>query len=112
MMADKKSLRSFLWGALAGTITGAVSALLLAPKPGKELRRDISETAHKVGDKTVEWGRQAGEAVQTFKSRTLTLASDVKSAANRFVTDIRSGKETPDALQEIESTERDETAAP
>lgn len=96
-MADKKALKTFLWGALTGTVTGAVSALLLAPKSGKELRQDISETAHKVGDKTVEWGRQAGTAVQSFRSKTSTLASDVKEAASRFVSDIRSGTDATEA---------------
>lgn len=117
-MADKKALKTFLWGALTGAITGTVSALLLAPKSGKELRQDISETAHKVKDKSTEWSRQAGTAVQSFKSKTSTLASDVKYAAGRFVTDIRtrkdtSGEETGTAAQESHTVQfqRDDSAA-
>lgn len=91
-MADKKAVKTFLWGALTGAVTGAVSALLLAPKSGKELRKDISVTAHKVGDKTAEVGRQAGAAVQSLAKRTSEFASDAKQAASRFVTDIRSRK--------------------
>lgn len=96
-MANKKVLKSFMWGALTGAVTGAVTALLLAPKSGKELRKDISDTAHKVGDKTAELGRQAGSAVQSIARKTTTFASDAKQAAGRFVTDIRSRQTAADA---------------
>ncbi len=109
-MADKKAIQSFLWGALTGAVTGAVSALLLAPKSGKELRKDISATAHKVGDKTAEVGRHAGAAVQSFAKRTSDFASDAKQAAGRFVTDLRSRKaeaepeKQPQAEEELQSS--------
>ncbi|MBW5445032.1 YtxH domain-containing protein [Cohnella sp. CFH 77786] len=105
-MADKKVLKSFMWGALTGAVTGAVSALLFAPKSGKELRKDISATAQKVGGKTAEVGRQAGAAVQTLAKRTSEFASDAKHAAGRFVTDIRSRKGI--AEPEAGETESDE----
>lgn len=109
-MANKKAIKSFMWGALTGAVAGAVSALLLAPKSGKELRKDISETAHKIGDKTAEASRQAGAAVQTFAKRTSEFASDARQAAGRFVTDIRSRKGTEtegtaDTLERGEETE-------
>ncbi|WEK53186.1 MAG: YtxH domain-containing protein [Candidatus Cohnella colombiensis] len=94
-MSNKKA---FLWGTLTGAITGAVTALLFAPKPGKELRKDIAQTAHKVGEKTVDISRQAGEAVQSFAQRTVSLASDTKQAAGRFITDIRSRKANSSAV--------------
>ncbi|MDB4868087.1 MAG: hypothetical protein JWR03_2420 [Cohnella sp.] len=103
-MADKKAIKSFMWGVLTGAVTGAVSALLFAPKPGRELRKDISVTAQKVGDKTVEFGRQAGTAVQSLAKRTTEFASDAKQAAGRFVTDIRS-------RNTVISGEDEETAA-
>ncbi|MFC5529892.1 YtxH domain-containing protein [Cohnella yongneupensis] len=71
-MSNKKA---FFWGALTGAITGAVSALLLAPKSGRELRKDISDTAVKVGGKTADLSRQAGSAVQTFAKRATSLVS-------------------------------------
>lgn len=89
-MADKKAVKSFLWGTLTGAVTGAVTALLFAPKPGRELRKDISDTAHLVGEKTADLSRQAGHAVQTLAKRTSELATDAKEAAGRLVSDIRS----------------------
>ena len=71
-MSNKKA---FLWGALTGAVTGAVSALLLAPKSGRELRRDIGDTAAKVGEKTAAISRQAGSAVQSIARRAQGLVS-------------------------------------
>jgi gas vesicle protein len=91
-MADQKKVKSFLWGALTGAVAGAASALLLAPKSGKELRKDIASTAQKIGDKTAEAGRQAGAAIQALAKRTSEVAVEAKQAAGRFVTDIRTYK--------------------
>lgn len=91
-MADKKAVKSFLWGTLTGAVTGAVTALLFAPKPGRELRKDISDTAQRFGEKTADISRQAGGAVQAFAKRTSEFASDAKEAAGKLVTDIRSRK--------------------
>ena len=98
-----------MWGALTGAVAGAVTALLLAPKSGKELRKDISVTASKVGDKTAEISRQAGSAVQSIARKTSAFASDARQAAGRFVTDIRSRK-SEQALTDVQP-EDDETAS-
>ena len=37
----------------AGSVAGAAGALLLAPKSGRELRRDIQRTATQVGESVV-----------------------------------------------------------
>lgn len=70
-MADRKAAKSFVWGAVAG----AVAALLLAPKSGRELRRDIAATARSVGGKTA------------------TLAGEAKRAAGRLVTGLRARRQ-------------------
>jgi gas vesicle protein len=91
-MSNKKAVKSFLWGTLTGAITGAVAALLLAPKSGRELRSDISETAQRVGEKTADLSRQAGSAVKSLVKKTSEVAAETKQAASQFVTDIRSRK--------------------
>ncbi|WP_052410162.1 YtxH domain-containing protein [Paenibacillus durus] len=71
----KKNTKSLLWGIVAGGAVGSVTALLLAPKSGKELRKDISDGAgatvdkaqelvHQASDKTVEWYSKAKDSVE------------------------------------------------
>jgi gas vesicle protein len=55
-----KTERSLLVPFLAGGVIGAGIALLLAPKSGKELRKDISDVASRTRDKvneTLEQGK-------------------------------------------------------
>ena len=40
--------KDFLLGAVVGGVIGAITALLLAPKPGDELRADIKDTVNTV----------------------------------------------------------------
>lgn len=72
----KKDTKSLLWGILAGSVVGSVTALLFAPKAGKELRKDIAEgtaeAAHKVqeiagaaSDKSTELYSKAKDAVES-----------------------------------------------
>ncbi len=102
MMAEKKAAKSFLWGALAGAVTGAVAALLFAPKSGRELRGDIAETAQKVGEKTADIGRQAGSAVQTLAKRTSGLITDIRS---------RRSQEAEEATETAQPSGKEEESA-
>ncbi|OZB96729.1 YtxH domain-containing protein [Paenibacillus sp. XY044] len=72
----KETNKSLLWGALVGSIVGSVTALLLAPKSGKELRQDIAEGARTVGGKTQEW------------------AGKVKDTAGNVIADIQSWRKS------------------
>ncbi len=56
--------KDFLLGAVVGGILGAVSALLLAPKSGRELRSDLSEKSQ--------------AAVSKAKETIESIAADVK----------------------------------
>ncbi|MBB6735042.1 YtxH domain-containing protein [Cohnella zeiphila] len=78
-MAEKKAVKSFLWGALAGAVTGAVAGLLFAPKKGSELRKDIADTAHTVGEKTAEIGRKAGATASSLARRSGDWAEGIRS---------------------------------
>ena len=49
---SKKKGKDLLVGAVVGTVLGAVTALLLAPKSGRELRADIAEGVNQVTEKT------------------------------------------------------------
>jgi gas vesicle protein len=66
--------RSVLIPALAGGITGAGLALLVAPKPGKELRKDLKRLARNGQD-------QVSEVIDTGKE----LYGDGKAAVSKAV---------------------------
>jgi len=44
-------VKKFLPGVIAGAVVGAVAALLLAPKSGKETRKLLKDQASKSGEK-------------------------------------------------------------
>lgn len=98
MAADKKG-KDLLVGAVVGTLLGAVTALLLAPKSGRELRADISQGVHNVSEKTqqvagtvTDKSKQiAGtisdktqQAVQTISRQTSEWADKAKETARTW----------------------------
>ena len=98
-MSDQNSdFKSFLLGALIGGVVGTVTALLFAPKSGKELRRDIADTSADFYDKasdyvinvTNEGKSKVQEAYTVAKNKTSELideASEYKnSLQNKFTT--------------------------
>ncbi|UVI28224.1 YtxH domain-containing protein [Paenibacillus spongiae] len=94
MMANRNSTKSFLFGALAGGIIGSVTALLLAPKPGRELRQDIADGAQQVGETTVRIAGQVGETtsriVKQVGSGASQAAVKAKDAAGSIIGTVRS----------------------
>jgi len=91
-MAANKKGKDLLVGAVVGTVLGAVTALLLAPKSGRELRADLAEGIHTISDKTqqvaetvVDKSKQlAGtisEKTQIIGSHTTEWAGKVKEKA-------------------------------
>lgn len=62
--------KDLIIGAVAGSVLGAITALLLAPKSGKALRTDIAEGAKLASDKTQQ-------AASNVVEKTLRIASAV-----------------------------------
>ncbi|OPA81085.1 gas vesicle protein [Paenibacillus selenitireducens] len=96
-MSDKR--KSFLIGALVGAAVGSVTALLLAPKSGRELRQDIKEGAQQVGEKTQTAIKQVGETT-----------SNLVDAAKGKVNDLRAWRQSrrhqdDDAIAQVSATE-------
>ncbi|GGG15784.1 YtxH domain-containing protein [Paenibacillus abyssi] len=95
-MSDRpnQKARGFLLGALAGGVVAAVSALLLAPKSGRELRKDIAKGAGQISDTTVRYAGQAKDATvkvaQQVSSQTTQLADLTKQVTSRVVQDVKS----------------------
>ncbi len=101
--------KDFLLGAVVGGILGAVTALLLAPKPGTELRADLKETANTVNVKSREIAHQVAERGQalasqaaergqtiakTVSAQTVDLVEKAKELADTVATEVKGWKET------------------
>ncbi|MCX6139963.1 MAG: YtxH domain-containing protein [Candidatus Kapabacteria bacterium] len=88
-MEDNNSsyTKGFLIGAILGGAAGAVAALLLAPKSGKELRRDIADRTEEVVDKAQQmFNKATGNVEDGFED----VVNEGRLAAERIVTSARS----------------------
>jgi len=69
---------TFVKGVFIGGLLGAAAALLFAPKPGRELRGDISEKFVEASDKTKE---VAGNVTDRTKEIATTVADQTSQVA-------------------------------
>lgn len=92
--------KGFLIGALIGGTAGAVAALLLAPKSGVELRRDLAEKSgewyEKANEYAAEQSKVVGKAVNEGRVRaeqivrtTKEQAGSILSEAETLMRDVR-----------------------
>jgi gas vesicle protein len=91
-MANQRS-KDVIIGAFAGAVLGAVTALLLAPKSGRELRADIADGYQQVSGKTQRIAKQVGS--QT--SQWIGKAKEITTQAVRQVRAWKSGAEEDEA---------------
>ncbi|MCY9663240.1 YtxH domain-containing protein [Paenibacillus chondroitinus] len=97
-MASEKKGKDLLIGAIVGGLLGAATALLFAPKSGRELRNDIAENAKVVSDKTVQLATSVSQKTQEVAKSVSTTTSDIvgkaKDTATNVVGTVRSWKES------------------
>jgi len=81
---------------LIGLGAGALAGLLLAPKSGKQLRRDIKRGYDDAVDTVGDWAdeakdrvREAGEHVREAASRGADLAEDLRDKAREKAEPLR-----------------------
>jgi gas vesicle protein len=63
-MASDNGGGNFFAGFLVGAALGAIAALLLAPKSGRELRESLAEEGKKLRDRAVDEGRRLVESAE------------------------------------------------
>lgn len=84
--------KGFFAGSLLGGIAGAVTALLLAPKSGSELRRELADKSHDLYDK-------ASDYFNVFEENVDTVVTDtVNEGRERAKSIINSAREQADEL--------------
>jgi len=83
--------KGLLIGILAGGAVGAVVGLLFAPKPGRELRNDLSDWSgtaiDKIGDLAGTAKEKTSEIYNEGRARAESLISDVKEKASTLMSD-------------------------
>jgi len=90
---DNGYWKGFLAGALIGGLSGAITALLLAPKSGKELRMDIAEKSYELYDKAQDYfaifeenmGNVVSNTVNEGRERAQNIIEAAKSQADSLL---------------------------
>lgn len=102
---SEKYTRGFIFGALIGGAVGAITALLLAPKSGEELRKDIAEKSRDLADKGNE---VYSKAQKYFKEKDVEFNDSVRSTVNegrmKAENIVKSAKSQADEI--LQSAER------
>jgi len=93
-MANNQSTnKDFLLGTIIGGVVGEATALLLAPKAGKELRADLNEQAAYVRLKTEQVKNSAVEKgqefAQTAKVKTADLSHTISEQSSQVVDKVK-----------------------
>ena len=81
---------SFLLGAVVGGVIGAVAALFLAPKTGKEMREDFTSQAGQLKEKGIEISAVAKDKATEFTSIAKDKATEYSEVAKNKATEYTS----------------------
>ncbi|MFS0873480.1 YtxH domain-containing protein [Paenibacillus xylanilyticus] len=107
---------TFAKGIFIGGLLGAAAALLFAPKPGRELRGDLTEKVGLVTDRTKEVAAvvtdKATELAKTVSTKTADIAKTVNQGRNDVMDSVRKASadvadEATKATSEVASASED-----
>ena len=97
--------KGFVIGAIIGGAVGAVTALLLAPKSGAELRKDLADKSSEIYNKATDYlsnvESNVGESVQNTVNEGKIRAQSIITSARRQAEDLLANAEQ--VLQEAKS---------
>ncbi|GIQ68153.1 YtxH domain-containing protein [Xylanibacillus composti] len=99
--------KHFAAGAILGALVGAATALLLAPKSGKELRGDIAEGYHQVSEKTHQVadtvGKKSREVYGTVSQKGQEWAGKARDTAEDLKTWVQARRNPAAEASETET---------
>ena len=84
---------TFLIGFIAGSMLGAGVALLFAPKPGDQTRREVAEQAQRVREKAREGLGTASDRVTQFAERGKAIVQTAAEKAREAAQAVREGRD-------------------
>jgi len=113
-MGDRINGKDFIIGALIGSLAGGTTALLLAPKSGKEIRGDINQGASQVKNRADEWIHVAQEKGSDWKEKAYTTSSEIKRKAMDTTSQVAKNvtDKTKDVANKVQKNTEKETAEP
>lgn len=96
----------FVIGASIGAAFGVLAGLLFAPKPGKETRRDLADTAGNLSRSVAQKVGEAGKTMERAKESSKNIIKNVVKKAGKINVDADPAKDTeiviePDADETI-----------
>lgn len=105
----KTSAKRLVTGTAIGTVLGAVTGLLLAPKSGKETREDISEKTKETTDNVKKTMKDSVDAIRESEEqirRDIKQKMEEQKYKNMFEVEInKKDREDIEELEESESVE-------
>jgi len=81
MNKDQYRAEGFLVGTIVGAAIAGATALLLAPKSGQELRKDISNQAKDAKDQATDYAQKAKDQASNYASQAKKQASEYADQA-------------------------------
>lgn len=85
---EKSGFSQFISGAFIGALVGSVTALLFAPKSGRELRSELNDQFSLVLDKTEQWKDTVVQKSNDFKALTIDATAKMKNSIKEQSTDL------------------------
>jgi gas vesicle protein len=97
----------FVMGLLTGTVLGAGLGMLFAPKAGSELRGQINDSAHAVGQKASDGYRKAADTAGSIAEKSREYYGKARDAVSRGSEEARryankAGERIQDRANEIQ----------
>lgn len=120
LMNEQESAGSgmFLLGAVAGALVGASVALLMAPKPGAEMRSDLNASFNSLRDAAArryrEMADRAGVQIANIEEKADQLADQLETSAREALdmASARVGSATGSTTTGTTKSMRDANGAP